>query len=75
MFDAIIGWLGALGAGALAIWGVRQKVRADRAKRQIEDYRLSSDRWQRAAMERVEGVRKEAAGKAPIDPKDRTGFE
>lgn len=75
MLDAIIGWFVALGVGALAIWGVRQKVRADRAKQQIDDYRLSSDRWERDAMERVEAIRRQAAGKALIDPKDRSEFK
>lgn len=31
MFDAIIGWIVAAVAGALAIWGVRWKLKADRA--------------------------------------------
>ncbi len=75
MFDAIIGWIVAAGAGALAIWGVRWKIRADRAKRQIDDYQLSSDRYQAEAKRRVEEVKRQAAGQAPIDPKNRKDFE
>lgn len=75
MLDTIIGILVTAGAGALALWGVRQKARADRAKRQIDDYRLSSDKWQRDAAKRVEQIKREAARKAPIDPKNRKEFE
>jgi len=75
MFDAIIGWVVAAGAGALAIWGVRWKVRAKRAKQQIDDYQLSSDRWELDAKRRIEEVKRQAAGKAPIDPKNRRDFE
>lgn len=75
MIDTIIGILITAGAGAFAIWGARHKWRADRAKRQIDDYQLSSDRWQRDAAARVEEIKKEAAMKAPIDPKNRKDFE
>lgn len=75
MFDAIIGWLVVAGCGALAILGVRWKVRADRAKQQIDDYQLSSDRWKADAEERIAEIRRRAAGEAPIDPKSRKDFE
>ncbi len=75
MFDAIIDWVVAAGAGALAIWGVRWKVRAERAKQQIDDYQLSSDRWELDAKRRLEEVKRQAAGKAPIDTKARDDFE
>ncbi len=75
MLDAIIGWLVVAGSVALALWGVRLKVRADRAKRQIDDYQLSSDRWEMDAKRRIEEVKRQAAGKAPIDPKNRKDFE
>lgn len=75
MIDTIIGWLVAAGAGALAIWGVRWKVRADRAKQQIDDYQLSSDRYKADAKRRIEEVKRQAAGKAPIDTKARNDFE
>jgi hypothetical protein len=75
MFDAIIGWIVAAGAGALAVWGVRWKIRANRSRKQIDDYQLSSDRWQSDAARRIEEVRRQATGKAPIDPKARKDFE
>ena len=75
MLDAIIGILVTAGAGALALWGARHKWRADRAKRQIDDYQLSSDKWQRDAAKRVEEIKRKAAGEAPIDPKARKEFE
>lgn len=75
MVDAIIGWIVAAGVAAMALWGVRWKVRADRAKRQIEDYQLSSERWESDARKRVEAIRRKAAGEAPIDPKERDEFE
>jgi cell division protein FtsB len=75
MFDAIIGWIVAAGAAALAIWGVRWKVKADRAARQIDGYQKSSDKWQEDAAKRVEEVKRQAAGKAPIDPKARKDLE
>lgn len=75
MLDTIIGILVTAGAAALALWGVRWKVRADRAKRQIDDYQLSSDKWQRDAAKRVDQIKREAAGKAPINPKERKEFE
>lgn len=75
MFETIIGWIVAAGAAALALWGVRWKVKADRATRQIDDYQKSSDKWQMDAARRVEEVKRQADGKAPIDPKDRKEFE
>lgn len=75
MFDAIIGWIVAAGAAALAIWGVRWKVKADRATRQIDDYQKSSDKWQADAEKRVEDIRRKAAGRAQINAKDRKDFE
>ncbi len=78
MLDAIIGWAvaaGAAGAAALAIWGLRWKTRSARAERKIDDYQQSSDEWQEDAARRVEVIRRQAAGKAPIDPKERKDFE
>lgn len=75
MFDVIIDWVVAAGAGALAIWGVRWKVRAERAKQQIDDYQLSSDRWELDAKRRLEEVKRQAAGQSPIDPNARKDFE
>lgn len=75
MLDAIIGWLVALGAGALALWGVRWKVRANRVQQKIDDYQRSSDQWEIDARKRIEAIRKQAAGEAPIDPKDRKEFK
>lgn len=75
MFDAIIGWIVAAGAAALALWGARWKVKADRAKQQIDDYQRSSDKWQMDAAKRVEEVKRQSAGRAPIDPKERKEFE
>lgn len=75
MLDTIIGILITAGAGAFAIWGARHKWRADRAKRQIDDYQISSDKWQQDAANRVERIKREAAGKAPIDPIVRDEFE
>ncbi len=75
MFDAIIGWIVAAGAGALAIWGVLWKLKADRATRQIDGYKKSSDRWQENAARRVEELKRQADAKAPIDPKVRKDFE
>lgn len=65
----------ATGVGALTIWGVRWKIRAGRAKRQIDDFQRSSDRWEKSAAERAEKVRKDAAEREPVDPSDRTGLE
>lgn len=75
MFDAIIGWIVAAGAAALAIWGASWKIKADRAKKQIDDYQISSDRWQSDAAKRVENIKRQADGKAPIDPKERGEFD
>lgn len=75
MIDTIIGILITAGAGAFAFLGARWKWRADRAKRQIDDYQLSSDRWQQDAAKRIEQIKREAAGKSPIDPKERKEFE
>lgn len=75
MFDTIIGWIVTAGVGALAIWGVRWKIIANRSQKQIDDYQLSSDRWQSDAARRIEEVRRQATGKAPIDPKARKDFE
>lgn len=75
MFDAIIGWIVAAGAAALALWGVRWKVKADRAKQQIDGYQRSSDQWQMDAAKRVADIKRQSAGKSPIDPKERKEFE
>lgn len=74
-FDAIVGWAVTVGVAALALWGVRWKVRAVRAKQQIDDYQKSSNQWEMGARERVEEARRQAAGKAKIDPNKRTDFE
>lgn len=75
MFDTIIGWVVAAGAAALALWGVRWKIRAGKAQQQIDGYQQSSDRWKEDAARRVEAIKRQSAGKAPIDPKDRSEFE
>jgi hypothetical protein len=75
MFDAIIGILVTVGAGAFAIWGARWKFRAERSKQQIDDYQRSSDLWHMNAAKRVEEIKRQAAEKKPIDPKERKDFE
>jgi len=75
MFDTIIGWVVAAGAAALALWGVRWKVKAGRAQQKIDGYQQSSDRWRDEAAKRVESVKRQAEGKAPVDPKNRKDFE
>lgn len=75
MLDAIIGWLFAVGAGALALLGLRWKWRGD-AEREVRERRQAeSDEWAAKARSRVEEIRRGNAGKAPIDPKDRRNFE
>ncbi|MBK9952834.1 MAG: hypothetical protein IPP10_15405 [Candidatus Competibacteraceae bacterium] len=75
MIDTIIGWIVAAGAAALAVWGLRWKVKADQATRQIDGYQKSSNKWQEDAAKRVEEVKRQAANKAPIDPKERKDLE
>lgn len=75
MFDTIIGWAIATGAAALALWGIRWKLKAGKAQSQINSYQDSSTKWQQEAAKRVEQVKREAEGKAPVDPKNRIDFE
>ncbi len=75
MFDAIVGWIGAAVVGALGLFAIRWKLKADSAKNQIDDYQQSSDKWQIEAAKRVEEERRQAANKAPIDTKNRSDFE
>ena len=75
MFDAIVGWIGAAIVGALGLFAIRWKLKADSAKKQIDDYQKSSDKWQIEAAKRVEEIRRQAANKAPIDPKIRDDFK
>lgn len=75
MFDAIVGWIGAAVVGALGLLAIRWKLRADSTKNQIDDYQKSSDKWQIETAKRVEEIKRQAANKAPIDPKSRKDFE
>lgn len=75
MFDAIVGWIGAAVVGALGLFAIRWKLKAENAKKQIDDYQQSSDKWQIEAAKRVEEVKRQADGKAPIDTKNRRDFE
>ncbi len=75
MFDAIVGWIGAAVVGALGLFAIRWKLKADNAKKQIDDYQQSSDKWQIEAAKRVEEAKRKAANKAPIDTKIRDDFK
>lgn len=75
MFDIIIGWVVAAGAAALALWGVRWKLKAGKAQGQIDRYQDSSTKWQQEVTKRMEQVKREAEGKAPVDPRNRKDFE
>ena len=75
MFDAIVGWIGAAVVGALGLFAIRWKLKAENANNQIDDYQQSSDKWQIEAAKRVEEIRRQAANKAPIDQNNRDHFE
>lgn len=75
MIEAIVGWVAAGAALALAVFGVRWKIRAQKSERQIKGYQESSDKWQIEAARRVEEIKKRTANQAPIDTKKRTDFE
>ena len=75
MLDAIVRWIGAAVVGTLGLFAIRWKMRADSAKKQIDDYHKSSDKWQIEAAKRVEEERRQSANKAPIDKKNRDDFK
>lgn len=75
MFDGLWQLVAAV-AGALAVWlgglAAWRKHKADSARRN----RLEADAdYIEASFRRLEEARRQAAGKAPVDPKTRTDFE
>lgn len=75
MIETIVSWVGAAVVGALGIWAIILKRKAERIEKQMDDYQQSSDKWQIEAAKRVEEERRQSANKAPIDTKNRDDFK
>jgi hypothetical protein len=75
MIETIVSWVGAAVVGALGIWAIILKRKAERIEKQMDDYQQSSDKWKIEAERRVEEAKRQAANKAPIDTKNRDDFK
>ena len=75
MIETIVSWVGAAVVGALGIWAIILKRKAERIEKQMDDYQQSSDKWKIEEERRVEEAKRQAANKAPIDTKNRDDFK
>lgn len=73
--ESILAGVGALIFGAIAFWGAIWKNKANRRQAELDAIHRESGQHAEKLARQLEEARRQAAGKAPIDPKKRSDFE
>lgn len=73
--ESILAALATIAVGAFAFWGTMWKAKANRRQSELDQIYRESDLRAEKLVQQLEAARRQAAGKAPIDPKKRSDFE